>query len=90
MKVSQIPEFFARLAESMPNPEGELDYVNMFTLLVAVVISAQATDKGVNKATKNLFQLADTPEKMVALGEEGIREKVKTIGLYRNKAKNIY
>ena len=90
MKVSQIPEFFARLAESMPNPEGELDYVNMFTLLVAVVLSAQATDKGVNKATKKLFQLADTPEKMVALGEEGIREKVKTIGLYRNKAKNVY
>ena len=90
MKVSQIPEFFARLAASMPNPEGELDYVNMFTLLVAVVLSAQATDKGVNKATKTLFQLADTPEKMVALGEEGIREKVKTIGLYRNKAKNVY
>ena len=73
MKVSQIPEFFARLAESMPDPEGELDYVNMFTLLVAVVLSAQATDKGVNKATKMLFQLADSPEKMVALGEEGIR-----------------
>lgn len=90
MKVSQIPEFFARLAASTPNPEGELDYVNMFTLLVAVVLSAQATDKGVNKATKKLFQLADTPEKMVALGEEGIREKVKTIGLYRNKAKNVY
>ena len=90
MKVSQIPEFFARLAAAMPNPEGELDYVNMFTLLVAVVLSAQATDKGVNKATKTLFQLADTPEKMVALGEEGIREKVKTIGLYRNKAKNVY
>jgi len=90
MKVSQIPEFFARLAASTPNPEGELDYVNMFTLLVAVVLSAQATDKGVNKATKTLFQQADTPEKMVALGEDGIREKVKTIGLYRNKAKNVY
>ena len=63
MKVSQIPEFFARLAESMPNPEGELDYVNMFTLLVAVVLSAQATDKGVNKATKTLFQTGGHPRK---------------------------
>lgn len=90
MKIAQIAEFFERLARDMPSPEGELDYVNKFTLLVAVVLSAQATDKGVNKATKELFRLADTPEKMVALGEAGIRDHVKTIGLYRNKAKNVH
>lgn len=90
MKVAQIPEFFARLEASMPDPQGELEYVNIFTLLVAVVLSAQATDKGVNKATRALFRVADTPEKMAALGEAGIREHVKTIGLYRTKAKNVY
>ena len=90
MKVAQIPEFFARLEASMPDPQGELEYVNIFTLLVAVVLSAQATDKGVNKATRALFRVGDTPEKMAALGEAGIREHVKTIGLYRTKAKNVY
>lgn len=90
MKVAQIPEFFARLKAANPNPVGELDYVNIYTLLVAVVLSAQATDKGVNKATRALFEIADTPEKMVALGEEKIRQHVKTIGLYRTKAKNVF
>ena len=90
MKVAQIPAFFARLEAAMPDPQGELEYVNIFTLLVAVVLSAQATDKGVNKATRALFRIADTPEKMAALGEAGIRDHVKTIGLYRTKAKNVY
>lgn len=80
---------FRRFEERDPEPEGELDYVNVFTLLVAVVLSAQATDVGVNKATKKLFEIADTPEKMVALGLAGITEHVRTIGLYRNKAKNV-
>ena len=73
-----------------PEPKGELEYVNEFTLLVAVVMSAQATDAGVNKATRKLFGVADTPEKMAALGEEGIREHIRTVGLYRTKAANIY
>ena len=90
MKVSQIPEFFAVLAKDDPAPRTELAFTNEFTLLVAVVLSAQATDVGVNKATKTLFQRADTPAKMVALGEDEIREEVKTIGLYRNKAKNVF
>ena len=90
MKVSQIPEFFAILAKDDPAPRTELAFTNEFTLLVAVVLSAQATDVGVNKATKTLFQRADTPAKMVALGEDEIREEVKTIGLYRNKAKNVF
>lgn len=90
MKIAQIPEFFARLSATDPAPETELAFTNEFTLLVAVVLSAQATDKGVNKATKTLFERADTPAKMAALGEEAIREEVKTIGLYRNKAKNVY
>lgn len=81
--------FFARLAAHDPEPKGELDYVNPFTLLVAVVLSAQATDAGVNKATKTLFALADTPQKMVALGEDAVREQIKTIGLFRTKAKNV-
>ena len=80
---------FQRFHADNPEPEGELDYVNAFTLLVAVVLSAQATDVGVNRATKNLFQIADTPEKMLALGEERVREEIKTIGLYKNKAKNV-
>ncbi|WP_342640749.1 endonuclease III [Rhodoligotrophos ferricapiens] len=84
-----IEEIFARFAQVMPEPRGELDYVNHFTLLVAVVLSAQATDVGVNKATKDLFQIADTPEKMLALGEEGLIRYIKTIGLFRNKAKNV-
>lgn len=94
-KVKRLPKadveaIFGAFAASNPEPKGELDYVNPFTLLVAVVLSAQATDAGVNKATKTLFQLADTPEKMVALGVAGIEERIKTIGLFRNKAKNTY
>ncbi|MGJ8528667.1 endonuclease III [Maritalea sp.] len=85
-----IHQMFANFQASDPHPEGELDYVNHFTLLVAVVLSAQATDIGVNKATKSLFAIASTPEAMYALGEEEIRNYVKTIGLYRNKAKNVY
>ncbi len=85
----QIFEFFSRLAEDNPNPEGELDYVNEFTLLVAVVLSAQATDVGVNKATKNLWPVADTPEKMLALGVDGLKDYIKTIGLYNSKAENV-
>jgi endonuclease-3 len=80
---------FARLAEARPEPKTELDYVNPFTLLVAVALSAQATDKGVNRATGPLFQIADTPQKMLALGEEGLSDHIKTIGLWRNKAKNV-
>ena len=90
MKPEQIAEMFQRFTEANPEPKGELYSVNDFTFLVAVVLSAQATDAGVNKATKPLFAKADTPEKMVALGEDGIREAVKTIGLFRAKAKNVY
>jgi endonuclease III len=86
---SDLAEFFRRLHAIEPEPKGELEHVNAFTLLVAVVLSAQATDAGVNKATRGLFAVADTPEKMLALGEEAVREHVKTIGLYRNKAKNV-
>lgn len=86
---AEIREIFSRFREARPEPKGELDYVNAFTLLVAVVLSAQATDAGVNKATRRLFALADTPEKMLALGEDGVRELLRTIGLYRNKAKNV-
>lgn len=80
---------YTRLAEIRPDPRTELEFTNPFTLLVAVVLSAQATDKGVNKATKKLFALADTPKKMLALGEAGVAEHIKTIGLWRNKAKNV-
>ncbi len=80
---------FERLAAADPEPKGELDYINPFTLLVAVVLSAQATDAGVNKATKALFAIADTPEKMAALGEDGLAERIKTIGLYRSKARHV-
>ena len=86
---AQINEFFQRLAADNPNPEGELDWVNEFTLLVAVVLSAQATDVGVNKATKALWPVADSPEKMLALGEEGLKQYIKTIGLFNSKAKNV-
>jgi len=86
---AQIFEFFERLAADNPNPEGELSYVNNFTLLVAVVLSAQATDVGVNKATKALWPVADTPEKMLALGEDGLKNYIKTIGLFNSKAKNV-
>jgi endonuclease III len=84
-----IAEIFRRFAAAEPEPKGELEHSNPFTLLVAVVLSAQATDAGVNKATRALFEAADTPTKMVALGEERVREAIKTIGLYRNKAKNV-
>ena len=80
---------FERLAAANPEPRGELEYANPFTLLVAVVLSAQATDAGVNKATKALFAVADTPEKMLALGEEGLAERIRTIGLYRAKARHV-
>lgn len=89
LKGAEIHELFARLAAEKPAPTSELEYVNPYTLLVAVVLSAQATDTGVNKATRRLFAVADTPEKMVALGEEAVREHIKTIGLYRNKARNV-
>jgi endonuclease-3 len=85
----RINEIFARFAAIDPEPKGELDYVNTFTLLVAVVLSAQATDLGVNRATKGLFAAAATPQAMVALGEEAVREQIKTIGLFRAKAKNV-
>ena len=86
---AQIAEAFRRFRAANPEPKGELQHINQFTLLVAVVLSAQATDAGVNKATPVLFALADTPEKMVALGEERVRELVKTIGLFRTKARNV-
>jgi endonuclease III len=80
---------FERLAAVRPDPRTELEYANPFTLLVAVVLSAQATDKGVNRATAGLFRIADTPEKMLQLGEAGLADYIKTIGLWRNKAKNV-
>ncbi|MDR9426682.1 MAG: endonuclease III [Salibaculum sp.] len=80
---------FERFQAAEPDPRGELHHVNAFTLVVAVALSAQATDAGVNKATETLFRVADTPEKMLALGEEGVIAHIKTIGLYRNKAKNV-
>ena len=86
---AEIEEIFRRFSVQRPSPKGELDYVNAFTLLVAVVLSAQATDVGVNKATGPLFSLADTPQKMAALGEEKVGEYIRTIGLWRNKAKNV-
>ena len=89
MKKQDIIEFFKRLKAANPDPEGELDYVNDYTLLIAVVLSAQATDVGVNKATKELFKIVDTPEAMVALGLEGLIQHIKTIGLYNSKAKNV-
>lgn len=86
---TEITEIFRRLHAIEPEPKGELEHTNPFTLLVAVVLSAQATDAGVNKATRELFRRADTPEKMVALGEDVVRDLIKTIGLFRNKAKNV-
>jgi endonuclease III len=84
-----MKEIFRRFHEAEPEPKGELEHVNAFTLVVAVALSAQATDAGVNKATRALFQIADTPEKMLALGEEGLTGHIKTIGLFRQKAKNV-
>ncbi|MBT8458515.1 MAG: endonuclease III [Boseongicola sp.] len=84
-----IHEMFSRFRAAEAEPKGELEHTNAFTLVVAVALSAQATDAGVNKATRGLFAVADTPEKMLALGEEGVIEHIKTIGLFRNKAKNV-
>ena len=88
-RAARTEAIFERLAAANPTPKGELQSINPFTLLVAVVLSAQATDAGVNKVTPALFAIADTPEKMAALGEERLAERIKTIGLYRTKAKNI-
>jgi len=88
MRLAAVAEAFRRLREANPNPTTELEYATPYQLLVAVVLSAQATDKGVNIATRKLFALAPTPEAMADLGEEGIAEQIKTIGLFRNKAKN--
>jgi endonuclease III len=85
----QVAEFYRRLAASRPIPRTELEFINPFTLLVAVVLSAQATDVGVNRATPALFAIADTPAKMLALGEERLAEMIRTIGLYRTKARNV-
>jgi len=85
----QVAEFYRRLAATRPIPQTELEFINPFTLLVAVVLSAQATDVGVNKATPALFAIADTPAKMLALGEEWLAEMIRTIGLYRTKARNV-
>jgi endonuclease-3 len=89
LKKPQIEEFFARLQKAMPDPRGELEYINPYTLLVAVVLSAQATDASVNKATEPLFKIVDTPEKMVKLGEAKLKGFIKTIGLFNTKAKNV-
>ncbi|HEY9013401.1 MAG TPA: endonuclease III, partial [Devosia sp.] len=85
-----VEAIFGAFAAANPEPKGELDYVNPFTLLVAVVLSAQATDAGVNKATPGLFAVADTPEKMIRLGVAGIEDRIKTIGLFRGKARNVH
>jgi len=89
MPKAQVAEFYRRLAALNPEPQGELNFVNPYTLLVAVALSAQATDVSVNKATERLFQDVKTPQAMVALGEEGLKEHIKTIGLYNSKAKNV-
>jgi len=88
-RTSKAEEIFSRLSKANPSPRGELDHVNPYTLLVAVVLSAQATDKGVNRATEKLFQHVTTPEQMLSLGEEGLIEHIKTIGLFRAKARNV-
>ena len=89
MKKPEVSEFFRRLAERIPEPETELEYENVYTLLVAVVLSAQATDAGVNAATRDLFAEVKTPEQMLALGEEGLKRHIRTIGLFNTKAKNV-
>ncbi len=89
MTKTQIETFFEYLSAADPSPTTELSYANNYTMLVAVVLSAQATDVGVNKATAKLFKIADTPQKMLRLGEQGLIEHIRTIGLYRNKAKNV-
>jgi endonuclease III len=88
-KPAEVREAFSRFRKANPEPKGELEHLNPYTLLVAVVLSAQATDAGVNKATRGLFKIADTPQKMLALGEDKLRHAIKTIGLYRTKAKNV-
>ena len=90
LKAPHIEEIFRRFQAENPEPKGELHSVNAFTFLVAVVLSAQATDEGVNRATKPLFAKADTPEKIIAMGEEKLRDAIKSIGLFRTKAKNVY
>ncbi|MCK5546065.1 MAG: endonuclease III, partial [Rhodospirillaceae bacterium] len=89
MKKANVIEFFTRLRKADPAPKSELEWKNPFTLVVAVVLSAQSTDKGVNKATHNLFKKVDTPEKMLKLGETDLKKHIKTIGLFNTKAKNI-
>ena len=89
LEYKDMQEVFRRFEAGEPHPKGELEHTNAFTLLVAVALSAQATDAGVNKATRALWPIADTPEKMLALGEEGLTEHIKTIGLFRQKAKNV-
>ncbi len=89
MKPERVEEFFRRLAAERPDPRSELEFASPFTLLIAVVLSAQATDASVNKATPALFEVADTPEKMLALGETRLQDYIRTIGLYRTKAKNV-
>lgn len=89
MKKADVQEFFTRLRAQNPEPKSELNWTNPYTLTVAVALSAQATDVGVNRATEKLFKLADTPEKMLALGLDGLKSHIKTIGLYNNKAKNV-
>src|SRR5580692_5028970 len=89
MQPQAIDEFFRRLAAERPEPETELNYVNTYTLLVAVVLSAQATDTGVNKATKDLFAKIKMPEQMIQLGEAGLKQHIKTINFFNTKAKNI-
>lgn len=89
MNRAKVREVFERFQTAEPEPRGELEYVNAYTLLVAVTLSAQATDVGVNKATRPLFQVVTTPEQMVALGEEGLKAYIKTIGLFNTKAKNV-
>ncbi len=89
MKKADIYEFFSRLRAANPEPKSDLEYINAYTLLVAVVLSAQATDAGVNKATHRLFKIADSPQKMLKLGLEALKDHIKTIGLYNNKAKNV-
>lgn len=89
LTAAAVQEIFRRFAAANPDPKSELEYRNPYTLLVAVVLSAQATDAGVNKATRSLFETVDTPQKMLTLGEDRLREAIRTIGLYRNKAKNV-
>lgn len=89
MPKPDIQEFYRRLQEIDPEPQSDLEWTNAYTLLVAVTLSAQATDEGVNRATKNLFTTIDTPQKMLDLGLEGLKQHIKTIGLYNNKAKNV-